>query len=264
MAAGQVSREFDGTDDTISNSTLPDSDVTGAITLCLWTRIETGSAFRHFAAKHAEDGDNKNPFDFRTSNDAAPKLTIVRAASPAFTFHTWNSGTNTLTLGKWHFVGVTVADGDIDTQPRFHLDDLNFLATDETDNGNGTVVGSGADLVLGRRPDGAVIMDGQMAHFHIYNRVLSGDELNHIKQFPGSITKGLKLYYPLGRGNAFEPDLSGNGHTGTVNGATLSPQAPPISGMFKPRRPEWAYTIPADAPEPAATTVDQSFVFTGW
>lgn len=70
--------------------------------------------------------------------------------------------------------------------------------------------------------------DGRMAYVHMYKRVLTLTEINQIMIKPGSITDSLVGYWPLWGVNSPEIDLSGNGNTGTVTGATSSSDGPPI------------------------------------
>lgn len=64
----------------------------------------------------------------------------------------------------------------------------------------------------------------------VFNRVLSLNEINQIRIFPGSIKNGQVLFSPLWGGSP-EADYSSNGRVGTVTGATVSADNPPINGI---------------------------------
>ena len=90
---------------------------------------------------------------------------------------------------------------------------------------------TGKVSVLNQRPFdlaiGCSIEDGQTAHWRIddvriYDRALSAEEITalyDLEKPKTDLKKGLVAYYPF-NGNA--KDESGNGHDGTVNGATLT------------------------------------------
>lgn len=83
-----------------------------------------------------------------------------------------------------------------------------------------------ADLYIGNSSSGDSC-DARIAFFHYYNRLLTLDEMNELMWKPGSIVNNLQLYSPLW-GDSPEVDLSGNGASGTVTGATASVEGPSI------------------------------------
>jgi hypothetical protein len=163
--------EFDGANDYVSISDTDDSKYTGSLTLCTWAKIDTGGAYRHFMGKHSSSGATQNPFDFRTDNAATPKLTLVRANS---TNIGWEGPT--VTLGQWKYYCV-VAPALIQSAPTFYIDGVATTGTIASGSGTGAATGSGAPIVIGLRPDNAVIMDGAMDEVRIYNRELTSNEI---------------------------------------------------------------------------------------
>ncbi len=162
---------FDGTDDFLTISDTDDSKYTGSLTLCTWAKIDTGGAYRHFMGKHSSSGATQNPFDFRTDNAATPKLTLVRA-------NTTNIGWEgpAVTLGQWKYYCV-VAPALIQSAPTFYIDGVATTGTIASGAGTGAATGSGAPIVIGVRPDNAVIMDGAMDEVRIYNLELTSNEI---------------------------------------------------------------------------------------
>lgn len=69
---------------------------------------------------------------------------------------------------------------------------------------------------------------GSVAYLHNYNRVLSINELNEIKNKPGSIVDSLVSYHPMFC-SASNIDYSGNGNNGSVTGSpTPDTSGPPV------------------------------------
>lgn len=80
--------------------------------------------------------------------------------------------------------------------------------------------------------------NGKIAHAQIFRRVLSLSEIKQLMNFPGSISgPNLLAYWPLW-GGSIEGDYSGNNKGGTVTGATVSQDNPPINGIFTVPKPE--------------------------
>ena len=138
-----------------------------------------------------------------------------------------NAGTERTTASsvpvanKWHFIyGRFVGTSD----RRFSLD---FAP----ESSSGTSVGffTPTHFCVGYRndltPDSP--FGGQIAHVQVWNRDLSIFELQEAARKPGSIQRGLALYWPLW-GASPESDYSGFSHPGTVSGATTDNILPPI------------------------------------
>lgn len=70
---------------------------------------------------------------------------------------------------------------------------------------------------------------GRIAHAQAWNRGITDDEMQQARWFPGSIPDGLLVYHPLWGLNTTEPDLSGNGNSGTATSTTESFSGPPVS-----------------------------------
>jgi len=164
---GSGALDFDGTNDYVSAPAL-DAPFLGALTISVWSRIDTGSNFRHFAGKHLSGGGTKNPFDYRTSNAAIPSLDFVRSNDTDAVG--WRGPS--VVLGEWKNYTVT-HPGDIGIAPTFYVNGIPTVGTNIFGSGTGNPTGSGADIVMGRRDDGAVLLDGQLDDVRIYSRALS-------------------------------------------------------------------------------------------
>ena len=171
--------DFDGTDDYVN---IPDADDTkyiGPLTICVWAKIDTGSAYRAFVDKHLTNGATNNPFDFRTNNAATPLLRFVRANTNYREF----SGP-AVTLGVWKFYCVTVSSGLVETVPIFYIDAIPTTGSLVFGTVTGAVTGSGAAIRIGLRAATAVKMDGRIDNVRIYRRALSMQEIRWLYQEP--------------------------------------------------------------------------------
>ncbi len=135
----------------------PSYNLIGEMSIIWRGVIDTGSAFRHFAGKHATGGGTNNPFDFRTSNAASPKASLTRATA---------AGANTyagpvLPLGKLFTIAVsqnTLVNGDV----TFYLDGVPSAGV-LTGGASSFVTGNTEPLLFGRRADGVVQLDGRQS-----------------------------------------------------------------------------------------------------
>lgn len=80
---GTVAKLTAGSSDYYEFAHRPEWEITGAISLAWRGIVSTGSAFRHFGGKHSSGGGSNNPFDFRTTNNAAPQVALVRSNGSA-------------------------------------------------------------------------------------------------------------------------------------------------------------------------------------
>jgi len=180
-----------GNSDVVTNATMPDSALLGALTVCIVCQLDTGSAFRAFLSKCLTNGATNNPLDFRTDNSATPKLASARSTATGTKAYV---GPNA-TIGAYRMYSVVYTDGNVDTVPTYYVGTTATGGSGATGSGSGAATGSGANLRIGRRADGAVQMDGIMAHVLIYNRALSATEIaqNYAVLQPRLARRGIVL-----------------------------------------------------------------------
>jgi len=104
------------------------------------------------------------------------------------------------------------------------LDGQSPVSTSSVNDAGGS---SSLDIWLGERQNGSQDRNGKMAYLFIWNRVLSSAEIAIAQIDPFSIVDGVLQINPLW-GDSPEQDLSGNGHTGTITGATPCVDGPPV------------------------------------
>lgn len=160
--------DFDGSDDYI-NCPASDTGFLGALTISCWAKIDSGSAYRHFAGKHASGGGTANPFDFRTNNAATPLMELIRANTGYKEYSGPAVVLNTMT----HYAAT--APNIIQTAPEFYVDGSATTGTSIGGFGSGAPTGSTADIKIGRRADGVVKMDGVIDEMRILSTELSAD-----------------------------------------------------------------------------------------
>lgn len=171
--AGRVGPSLDFSGGYI-NIPAPDAPFLGAITIIVYAKIDTGGGYRHFAGKHAGNGANSNPFDFRTTNAATPSLVLIRAKDAGSSV--WDGPS--VTLGQWKQYAITQS-GLLEESATFYINGFPTV-DDPPPTTSGAPTGSGADIRIGDRADSAVTMDGQIDHVFFYNRVLTASEMNHL------------------------------------------------------------------------------------
>ncbi len=168
--------------DYLSIAGASDAPFLGDITLIWFGVVDTGSEYRHFMGKHATTGGTSNPFDFRTDNAAAPVIALSRANDG---YHVWRSST-AITLGEQFMAAVTSVD--LDADPTFHYISPTkyFMETVSpwSGSGSGVPTGSGADIRIGRRDDGAVQLDGAIGFAMGFSRILSASEITSLYRDP--------------------------------------------------------------------------------
>lgn len=161
-----------GNSDVVTNATLADTNLLGALTVIVVANIDTGSAFREFVCKAAGNGGTQNPLDFRTDSGATPKLVVVRANTTSGLYN----GPN-VTVGGWKMYSV-VCPSAIETSPTFYVNTASTGGGIEVGAATGAPTGSSANLRVGRRADGATQMDGKIAYLSIYNAALSSGDIS--------------------------------------------------------------------------------------
>lgn len=172
-----------GSNDFYEFAHRPETEILGDITLAWRGIIATGGAFRHFAGKHASNGGINCPFDFRTTNAASPKVTLVRSSQNTFTSF---DSVGTIPLAVPTTVEVVKGALLADT-PSFYVAGVDAGST--TSGGSGTASGSAAALRIGRRPDGEVQQNGHTEYVVGWARRLTEAELREFRLAPYALLR---------------------------------------------------------------------------
>ena len=167
----------------------PAWNLIGDISL-LWSGvIATGSAFRHFAGKHAAGGGADNPFDFRTDSGAAPRAALVRANAGGATIN--SSAFNAMALGVYNHAGVTCNAANNGSHNYYN----NGGPAEVTSAVSGNAATSNTQtLRVGRRADGAVQMNGTTEAVIGWARIVGGGEFTSLWRNIWQLTEPTELW----------------------------------------------------------------------
>ena len=246
-----MSRNFGGTDDLI---TCPVDDTylkeNGAVSAVIWVKATTlaNTLFRR------TDGASGNVAFLYA---ATGRLRYFIGGATGFERQTADS---TAVAGRWQAIAITHDGSTTAANCHIYLD-LVEPSYGTTTNGNLPNNNSTASLTIGNNAALTSDFSGKLAYLQIWNRVISFNEIVQATYYPGSISRSLRVFL-LGGGSP-EPDYSGNGNHGTVTGATVSTDNPPINGVFHPPRPNLYYSSFSSAVVTSATATIHRMMLMG-
>lgn len=172
-AFGAAARLSSATSDFLEYSGVPDAPFLGPISFLWVGNVQTASAFRSIAHKHAGAGGSQSPFSVLTDNAASPQALILSRANLGNRNFTTTTGC--LPVGVDNVVVITAPEA-IQTSPAFYVNGLEFSST-SAGSGSGASTGSSASIRVGRRADGAVQSNGDVSIVAIWSRALSVNEV---------------------------------------------------------------------------------------
>lgn len=160
---------FDGADDYISISDSSSISITGDITIDCWVKVNNFSTYRCIVAK--TNGGYPAPFDLYLDPGTGNPF-FLRGNGGYFYYF---SGGQSPTVGIWQNLTITMAGSFC----RYYLNGNFINGSEITNTFGGPIYISDNDgpMFIGRRADGATIMDGSFSNLRIYNRELSGSEV---------------------------------------------------------------------------------------
>lgn len=139
----------------------------------------------------------------------------------------WDS-VGTLSNNTWNFVSVTYNSTSTANDPSFYINGI-LQTTVEVIAPSGSVTSDfGVNLTIGNDSTFSRGWNGNLCYVQMWRRTLSVAEINEAMIRPGSIRTNLVGYWPCLGSDSPERDLSGNGNSGTVTGATESFNGPPV------------------------------------
>ena len=217
LCFGAASRSFDGVNDNISMGSVLNV-TTGNVSLCIWSKTtenavgdilvgRKGSAGADTAGYHLRQGTSVDTVDTRiadgTEQLASSSTTDIDGAW-YFVCGTYNSTTETTVL----YISGTQED----TDSLANMDSLTNTVS----------------FIIGESGIGGGDATGLMAYSMQFSSILTAVEVNELMWKPEIIVISTPNgFWPLW-GDSTEIDLSGNGLTGTVTGATTSSDGPPV------------------------------------
>lgn len=198
------------------NANYPDAPFLGALTIMWCGMVRTGSAFRAFIGKCASNGGVNNPFDFRTDNSATPKLDLVRANATGAMDNQSDGPAITLNLVQTYCV---TAPTDISLANSFYIDGKFQASLAPHGSQSGAPTGSGNNIDIGRRPDGAVQMDGYCEWCAVWSRQLTATEIlrMHVDPFHIFATPRRRIISGAAAAAGYSDLLAGGAIAGGAN-----------------------------------------------
>lgn len=255
-----MSRDFDGTDDTVDCGSAAGIDDLGPVTLCGWFKWDNYAsstliriALVKYPRYYLYIGDG-------TAGQQGPFCVIYRNGLTDYDSALAPDGN--VSLGTWQHFTVTWDDSRTPRAAMFK-DAVAISSLTQTD-GSGTVDTDAANSFTVGWDGFSQAMDGKAAYVCMHNVILTAEEMRMQMLYPGSVRRGLKLFVPLWGGSP-EGDYSGGGNSGTVNGATVSGDNPPICGVGPPMpgRPEYSIRPTSIITSAATGNWDSTSTWTG-
>ncbi|MBL7813632.1 MAG: hypothetical protein JNL70_01415 [Saprospiraceae bacterium] len=206
---------FDGTDDWVTVPHNAAFNITGGITIEAW--IKTTKATENYIITK---GDDSFYFGINGGGGGSGKLSAFFAGVSSG----WLYSTTTVNDGNWHHVAA-VRNG---TTVQLYIDGV--LNTTGTVTSGNISTGT-APVYIGVRTGQSSFFLGSMDEVRVWNRALSGCEIQNNKNCElGSGQTGLAAYYKFNQGFGFTSntgvstltDASGNNLTGTLNNFALT------------------------------------------
>jgi hypothetical protein len=197
------------------------------LSVAFWYKPTTLTAFRTLWSKYGPVSGGK--VFYTPGNDTAQVRFDVRFSTTFSGYRTNNAG---ITTGKWWFVAATFEDGQ---NPHTHIyrgslvDDLTECTYDVTDQGSGSLLSDAGGNVHWFNDQGnANAQQCVGAIGLLFNTVLSLADLKQVMRETRHLT-GALIHHELGIPDAgTQADLTGNGNTGTVTGATATTDHVPL------------------------------------
>lgn len=140
---------------------------------------------------------------------------------------TWYTNNN-LSNGDWKHVCVTYDDTSSGNNPIIYVDGVSQTLTESISPSGTATSDVGDDLYIGDDQNSARAFDGQICYVQMWDKILTNDEVFECMYKPGSVRTNLVGYWPILGVDSPEKDLSGNGNTGTVTGASENFDGPPV------------------------------------
>ncbi|HJM64993.1 MAG TPA: LamG-like jellyroll fold domain-containing protein, partial [Roseibacillus sp.] len=212
---------FDGTNDFITVDSSPELRALSSLSVSTWIQVGSSQSpapnnNHAILASWAGGGDGRAFWLGTTGNFSPPGSRIGVGTGPGNPHgDLFNPSDTTITDGAWHHVvyahdlngaalyidGISIVESEVGFPIREFVEPLVFGADNNGVRAN---------------------FRGFIDDTRIYNRGLSADEvaaLYELERPASTLSDGLVAYYPF-NGNA--NDESGNGHDGTINGASLT------------------------------------------
>ena len=228
-----MSRQFDGLDDVITCDNLNDIlTENGACSLSVWV-VAFSSGEGGIGSIISRGVVGTSGVLLRMTSTMGVRFNILSGAATLGR----TTADNSIVAGIPAHIGV-LWDGTNDfNKIRIFINGIEPTYSAGT---NGTAPADTATTTtrIGNRSDGTATFDGTISQLQVFNVELTQGEIMSLMYEPGSVTRGLRRYWPLYGDQSPEPNMAGVGGLvtfGVVTGAVKSSE-PPIGRHHKFRR----------------------------
>jgi hypothetical protein len=221
-----MSYNFDGVDDLVSFESSPPSFPT-AFTIVAWIKPDSFSSSSRSTVFTSYDSSNGNGIGlFATPAGSTGSLKLEATFSGGLA--RWQSPNDDLTAGQWYGVAATLDASSTANDPMLYRkvgsDAISSRTVTELLSPSGSVL-TGYDGWWSGGVFTSYAFDGRIAYVRLFNRVLTQTEVDSELTTPGSVTSGCLVAWDF---QSDANDSSGNSRNGTVSGATLDSDNPPL------------------------------------
>jgi len=228
MATGGASREWDAQAENIncgSDSSLDNIFATGG-SVVLWGRAESYGSGGVYGRYITKGGLGWMIYNYEDSGSRRFEFLIYRDTD----YDSWDSSVYDLSANTWFHIACIFdeSDGAGTAVPTCYVNGALETMNSRTSGTGGFASDAAIDLLIGNRTGSDRGFDGQIAHVSLYTKELTAAEVQTLMYKPNAIVDSRSAYWPLWGVDSPELDLSGNGNSGTVTGASVSTDGPPI------------------------------------
>jgi hypothetical protein len=211
---------------------------------CIWLYCTTRTNNRFIIAKNST---SQRAFRFNGTGANLGNVELIVARSVTASSYITND--TPLTANSWLCFVITY-DSSASAGQLIHIYHGSASAAlvestyGTSTDGSGTIPSDNA-MVLGNNSGAASAFQGRIAYIAQFNRVLSLTEGISWQFFP-RVMSGCVLFTPIGfNGTGSQIDYSGVQNNGTVTGASLTPDGPPVRNPFFFGPAAFAYVVAA-------------------
>jgi len=215
------SRNFDADTEVINcgSAAVLDNIFDGGGTIMAWIYINEDIGSGRFLAK--EGSLIGWQFYYRSSTNVISFLQY-------FTTNYRREDTTTVNINEWIHCAATYNSNSSSNRPSMYLNGILNASTIGVSPSGSRQSDAAQSFCIGNNTANNGPFRGLVCYAQAFDRILSAAEINEAMIRPGSIRTNLVGYWPCLGSDSPERDLSGNGNTGTVTGATESFNGPPV------------------------------------
>lgn len=170
-------------------------------------------------------------------NDGTSRGPSIRLDYTGTVFVSQTDDSNSIPGNKWASIVCTWDGSNLANLSSLYVNLILINQSLSNSNGVGSLVNVGGNnFTIGGTGQQNRTFRGMLAFCQYFSTVLSFKEMAQAVYYPGSIRRNLVGFWPLFGESSPEPDYSGNGFHGTLNGTKKGFSDPPINGILNVTR----------------------------